>query len=353
MNFLKNLFSKTKDIEQELEQNNENDSILTDVKSLMERAEKKAKSKKYIDALNDFNAVIEREPNSINAAHAYMGRSNIKRSLKDKIGAKEDFEYAGVLLRKLDKGLKANDKGRTKFNEGDFKSALKYFNEAISQKIEFDQTYHLRGLSKKYLGDYKGALLDFNRVIDTYPDYEEIFEIYYDRGKIKYHKLNDYEGALEDYNKALHLDPSNADVYNSRAMLKETLKDFEGAMLDYNKAIELKPSDAEIFFSRGILKFKIEDYHGAIEDINNVVKMGLNDDASISMFDTYSLRGGFKHIVKDYEGAIKDFSKAIELNPNDGKTYFERGEAWLELGNSNLAAEDKFMAIKLGYEEED
>ncbi len=351
MNFFQKLFGKSKPDNFHTKQTeSEQEEPTADIKILLERAKKKIKKNNIDGASTDIEAILKIDPNSI---EAYMARSDVKKKQKDEIGAKEDFEYAGILLKRLDKGLKAHEKGLAKYNESDYKSAIMHFNDAISFNIELGQTYHLRGLSKKYTGDYRGALIDFEKVIDFHPAYEELAEVYYDSGKIKYHKIDDYEGTLKDYNQSIKLKPTNADIYFSRAILKKSMDDTDGAFEDYNKSIELNPSDAETFFSRALLYMSLENYSEAITDLNNVIKLGLSDADSVSLFDAYAMRASCKLLSKNYVEAIKDFDKTIELEPENGKAYFERGEAWLLIGDNQKAAEDKFMAIKLGYEEED
>jgi tetratricopeptide (TPR) repeat protein len=347
-NFLQNLFGKTKiDGSEAGKQEYERDEPTSDTKVLLERAKNKTKSKNYQSALDDINNILSIEPNNISA---YMERSTVRRKLKDEIGAAEDFEYAGVLLKKLDKGLKAYQKGLDKYNASDFKEAIKYFSDAISSNVDTSGAYYYRGLSKRYNGDYRAALPDFNKAIEIKPDYTEA---YFDRAKIKYHKLDDIDGALQDFNQAILLNPKDADLYVSRAILKNSINDDEGAMRDYNNAIELNPEDGETYFSRALLHMDVENYLESIKDFDIVIKIGLSEDDSVSMFDAYSMRGASKLLSRNYEEAIKDFDKAIELEPENGKTFFDRGEAYLLLGKNDQAAEDKFMALKLGYEEVD
>lgn len=349
MNFFQKLFGKSKSADVQVGQHEkEQEESTSDVKILAERAKKKIKKNDLASAGKDIEAILKIDPNSI---EGYLVRSDLKKKQRDEIGAKEDFEHAGVLLKRLDKGLMSHEKGLAKFNESDYKAAIKHFNDAVSFNIELGQTYHLRGLSKKYTGDYRGAVIDLNRVIDMHPGYEEISDIYYDCGKIKYYKLNDNEGALKDYNQAIKIRPTNAAIYFSRAILKKSMDDNDGALEDYRKSIELNPSDAETFFSRALLYMSLENYSEAITDLDTVIKLGLSDEDSVSLFDAYAMRASCKLFLNKYSEAMNDFDKTIEIEPQNGKAYFERGEAWLLIGDNQKAAEDKFMAIKLGYEE--
>lgn len=350
-NFLQNLFGKaTRGFSESGQQDLKLDEPTSDTKVLLERAKKKTKSKNYQGALDDINTILSIEPNNIDA---YMERSTIKGKLNDSKGSKEDLDTAGVLIKKLDRGLKAHHKGLSKFDESDYKGAIKHFNDAISNGIDLGQTYHLRGLSKKYIEDFRGALIDLSKVIDSFPEYGEIFEVYYIRGKIRYHKLDDIDGALEDFNEAININPKADNVYISRANLKNSIDDVEGTMSDYNNAIELNPKKAQTFFSRALLYMSLESYSEAITDLDAALKLGLSDKDSVSLFDAYSMRASCKLFSKKYSDAISDFDKTIELEPQNGEAYFERGEAWKIIGDNQKAAEDKFMAIKLGYEKED
>jgi len=351
MNFFQKLFGKSNSPNVQTRQpEREHEEPTSDVKILVERAKNKIKKNDLSGAAADIETILKIDPNSIDG---YMVRSDLKKKQRDEIGAKEDFEHAGVLLKRLDKGLKFHEKGLEKFNESDYRAAIKHFTDAISFNVETGQTYHLRGLSKKYTGDYGGALKDFNKVIDWRPNYEEISDVYYERAKIKYHKLEDNEGALKDYNHAIKLQPTNASIYFSRAILKKEMDDTDGAFEDYKKSIELNPSDAETFFSRALVYMSLENYSEAITDLDTVIELGLSDEDSVSLFDAYAMRASCKLLLKKYPEAIKDFDKTIEIEPENGKAYFERGEAWLLIGDNQKAAEDKFTAIKLGYEEED
>ena len=349
-NFLRNFFGNLKiESSENDQQHHELDVQTLDTKVILDRAKRKFLSRKYEEAMDDINLLLSIDPNNI---HAYMERSKIKSKQGDSIGSKEDLDQAGLLLKKLDKGLKAYQKGISKYNEQDFNGSLKYFNDAITNGIETGQIYYLRGMSKSYIDDFKGASIDLSRVIDSFPEYEEIFEAYFTRGKIRYHKLENYDGALEDFNEAIILKPTLSEVYVSRAILKNSNGDKVGAMNDYNKAIELDPRNGGIYFSRALLNMDHEKYLDSINDLDSVIRLGLSDDYSLTMFDAYSLRGTSKVLLSDYEEALEDFDKSIELEPENGKAYANRSEVYLFLGKNQLAMEDKFSAVKLGYIEE-
>ena len=52
--------------------------------------------------------------------------------------------------------------------------------------------------------------------------------------------------------------------------------------------------------------------------------------------------------VKNYSHAIDDYTKAISLNPDIAEVYFNRGLAYLKLGNKQQAVADLSKAGELG-----
>ena len=49
--------------------------------------------------------------------------------------------------------------------------------------------------------------------------------------------------ALEDFNSIIEREPTNADLYANRAIVKEKMGDFKGAFEDYSRASALDPDD--------------------------------------------------------------------------------------------------------------
>lgn len=92
---------------------------------------------------------------------------------------------------------------------------------------------------------------------------------------------------------------------------------------------------AIIFISLGKREFDwAREFDKAIE---------LNPDNA----DAYFNRGDAYGEIGEYEKAIADYSKAIELKPSDASAYFNRGDAYGEIGEYGKAIVDYSKAIEL------
>lgn len=49
---------------------------------------------------------------------------------------------------------------------------------------------------------------------------------------------------------------------------------------------------------------------------------------------------------KNYQAAIEDYTRFLQLNPNESKAYWQRGAAWVELGNNQEAIKDYTQCLK-------
>jgi tetratricopeptide (TPR) repeat protein len=378
LNFITKLFKKStnEDMDTPTKDIKQNKPIDEDgSKAFIESGKLKTSKKNYREAIDDFSRAIELDPGSMTG---YLERSKAKRELNDKSGADKDLATGQRLLDNLDSGLKANDDGNTAYEEGDYKNAIKFYNKAIPLIPTITSIYYYRGCSKQYLEDYKGAVEDFDKSIEIGASNRDLS--YYQRSKIKSHKLHDKNGALQDLNKAIELNPNDADYYYIRAILVD---DYD-ALQDLNKAVELSPKDADNYIARGLRKKAMEDLEGSIADITKYIELNPKDSL-LTVSEAYSLRAGMrlfqnnledalidhnkaveadrsnekalvergiiKDLLQDFDGAILDFNKAIELNPKYADAYYHRGSVKQNNGLEDEGVMDVIKAKTLGFEE--
>ena len=157
--------------------------------------------------------------------------------------------------------------------------------------------------------------------------------------------------ALDYYNRCIDLNPSFAEAYNNRGILKHRTGDLAGAMTDFTEAINHKREYAEAYNNRGIVYFVIGDMEKAQQDFNSAIEGGYadaylnlgllsyqkgNEEVAESAFDfaiknkpdfaeALYIRGLFSYTcLFGEEDAIKDIIKAKEFKPNVVEAYPNR-----------------------------
>lgn len=206
------------------------------------RGNAKVNANKILDAIKDYNEVIEYDDNKIDinlVNQALYSKINAKKKSKDYNGAIEDCE-----------------------------KLIKINNESDTTPI------HQRGIIKFMMLDLNGALEDFNLAIEIHEKYYSLCEgeYYFDRGNVKY-ELKDYYGAIEDYKRAISDDYQNSIYYKKLGITKMKINDFKEAIRAFNFSINLSPNNSELYELRATAKEAIGDIEGTISDLKKVIEI--------------------------------------------------------------------------------
>lgn len=119
----------------------------------------------YEQAIQDYDKVIERDPNFDNAY---------------------------------------NNRGNAYYYLGKYKRAIQDFDEAIECESDFAEAYGNRGAAHYYLKNYEQALADLNKSIELGLLGKDLGKVLYYRGRC-YQKLGDKGKAQADFAKAKEL----------------------------------------------------------------------------------------------------------------------------------------------------
>ena len=199
------------------------------------------------------------------------------------------------------------------------------------------ETEFYRGFTCHKNKEFKQAIIHYDKAIEIN---HQLAEAYYNRGLTKY-VLCDKNGAIADYDKAIEINPQYAYTYYNRGLAKFDLGKYQEAITDYDKAIEINPQYANAYSNRGLAKSDLGKYKDAIVDYDIAIKI------NPQLAEAYSNRGLAKSYLGKYKDAIVDYDIAIKINPQLADAYYNRSIAKSALGNKNGAIADYDKAIEI------
>lgn len=188
-------------------------------------------------------------------------------------------------------------------------------------------------------GDFESALFYYNQAIETNPNNENFFIARGDlisgikvQNKTFEHKSSEvtFQKAMEDYEKALQLKPGNYLAHMSRGLLYYNYQHYEAARADFSDAFDNSIFNSDEVFAlgaRGSAKYKLGEVDGALNDLEAALE--------IDSTNTYVLNEiGYLYLKEElYDTAIGYFKKILANNPSNstatsnlGYTYLKKGE---------------------------
>lgn len=218
--------------------------------------------------------------------------------------------------------------------EGDFKTAVEQFSQAIEKRPGFAEAYLFRGLARTEIADYENAIKDLTICLELDPNFSD--QAHYFRGNAKA-GLKKYKEAIDDYTLAIYKNPDYL-AFFKRGMANFHQNDFHRAIPDFDISIRLQPDYQEAYLYRGIALYQIGSMADARQDLERATN-ALPDNAQAFYYS-----GLTKSAMQNNYFAIEDFNKAIELDPAFSDAYRSRGVSQEKVGNKDQAQHDYQLA---------
>jgi len=173
-----------------------------------------------------------------------------------------------------------------------------------------------------------------------------------------------YKDVFKDLSRAVRLEPQFADTviskcseiialdhhlaaaYKCRGVACLCKDNAHLAAADFDAAIKKGLHTPSIYGCMGLAKFKMGHYEAAIDEFTNAISQ-FETHAGKPKSNAYFDRGRAYMAIGNYGCATSDFTKAIELAPNSSLYYLSRGIAYKFLKEYLLAIEDFNRAIEL------
>ena len=293
---------------------------------------------KYQEAIQDFNRVIEINPNF---AEAYYRR------------------------------------GLANFDLGNREEAIADYTQALAINPNYINAYLGRGIARLIVGNISGTITDANQIITINDQYAAAYKLLGNA----YGKQGNQPDAIASFKCGAELYLEQKDVVNcrqcldnikklqnllstsvktdsniqgkkgdSKNFLNEILRRFEKGdrqevIADLNWALTVDASDSEAYCCRGIIRYKQGDNLGAISDFNQALKFNNQDVLA------YQNRGVIRSKMGDLKGGKADFDAALNIEPNNSLIYVTRGNAYRDIGGYQEAMKDYEQALKINPNE--
>jgi tetratricopeptide (TPR) repeat protein len=192
----------------------------------------------YSKAIKDYTTVINEYPKFL---YGYQRRAEAKRKVGDKRGADKDESHV--------------------------------IKETVAHKYGYSTpTSRLKNKTRK---KSERNIDDYNKLVED-DNVDNKYESQY-RGKIQNKPVEAklmprIPEKIKQYNDIISKD---INILFYQAYEKAQTGDIGDAIIDLNKAIELNPSFAEAYYNRGLLKLLIDDVSPAIMDLSKAGELGI------------------------------------------------------------------------------
>lgn len=167
--------------------------------------------------------------------------------------------HAGWWASPLLRGLLAdalNDRGVTRQQQDDLRSALANLDDALRLMPDHAQALNNRGVVLTELGYADDALADFERVLALRPDNPNPWS---NQGNALM-QLGRFEAALESYDRALALDPRHLDALRNRGVVLQCLRRFAEARADGARVQADRPDDPEMRYNASLVHLAMGEF---------------------------------------------------------------------------------------------
>lgn len=288
------------------------------------RASKFVVAKRTAQALADFDQAISLDPK---LSGAYSGRGGLELSKGDLSDAKADFQKA-VELDPLNPGAQFG-LGGVAAQEGRLSDAVEAYTHAAYLSSGNVAALGARSETYLHLRDFPHALADSDEILRLEPQNPAVRNL---RLRI-YSAMGDYPHALSEADawvSAAPADESDPMVWRGSILVRMGRRaEAEQAFAD---AIARKPT-AMAYLTRAANRAKT-DTAARLADVAAAEKL------EPSMLDVVSTRSQVLFDAGRYREAVAGLEKALKAHPDNPALLGLRTEAFVKLGESDLALKD-------------
>ena len=148
---------------------------------------------------------------------------------------------------------------------------------STKQISKFDKSnfYFEKGLAKEELGDFLSAIREYDKAITINPNDPDF---YYFRGWAKARReVRDLNGAISDLQKLNLIEPNQIKNILDLATIYAKAGKYKYAVDLINKAIQISPDNGNLIYWRGIYQIMNDNYSRGCKDVRKAKSMNASD----------------------------------------------------------------------------
>lgn len=157
-------------------------------------------------------------------------------------------------------------------------------------------------------------------------DTDEFYET-----SLNLYKRGLFSDALVALNRGMTSDSSKSDYFLLRAKINYKLGKYDASISDCYQALEIEPNKPEVYFLRGQLCQVTKSYGGAILFFGKTLKFSQDD---ILTYQSYYNRGNAYLDLGKYNEAYTDLSEAFNMRQDDVGLLYSIAQTYYKLGKS-------------------
>jgi len=273
-----------------------------DVDARMRLAAYLASNGDYDSALEQIDAALVAEPDSVKAVRA-------KAELLARQGKADELEAVLTHLQEIspETGLGAFGKGRLYKSQKKYAEALASYEEALASEPQSVLVLTEIVEMELRMENPDAAIMRLNQVLAENPDHQAA---HFMLGSV-YMEKKEFAQAEEEYSKQLIITPENGRVYQLLALSRNSQGDFEGAVNTLEQGLEKLPGDSALLQSLANLYVRKNDLDKAATVYEDALKAA-PDDLMLSLG-----LAGVREQQGRYEDAITLYEQLITSNPDN------------------------------------
>ena len=227
--------------------------------------------------------------------------------------------------------------GVVKMRQGDFDTAIEYFNKALAVNENHEKTIKaLKNVAGNMFNEGNNFYRrrDYNNALDYYKKVVAIdnsfYQAHYQIGQVE-KRLKNYRAAIKAYTNAVEAKPDFYNGWYGLGLAKKSDGDNQGALKAFQKAIDINHGYAKAYCAMGDIYYKTNQFDKAKSSCQQAIQ------ADGTYAKPYITLATINIDNKEYDQALVNLELATALDRKDSKAWLKIAQVYNILGNCDEA----------------